>query len=483
MNIKHVIGMVAGIAIIGAFSLSAVSCGGKLEKKVADAINDDGAISSEDYLALSKLYAEQNEDNDTTGFYDLVAEVFMDQGYSQVTILGDAPVKNLPKMVRVYLDNTSSMEGYLNPKDKKVLTTDFTDIFTRGIGHSYAGENIEAVYVNKSGNSKDVALKTVGFSDFCSMLTAKSIPAGDAFTMNALLDSIVSTAATDTMHSSISFLVTDGILAGTNEEIKKDPNFSLNNAGELVRRISDAMRKANKNGYGAAIYPFSAKFDGIYYRYDNGKEKLSNTDRPFYMIVIGDKALVKDFAENRISNFSPLNNHSILLTDGCGTIIPRLCDDANSEEETADGVRTFKVTPSEGKVKKDGKARLEFWFPVDRFPSHMRDLGAIKKGMKITFDGQPLDTASYVLKGNKVAVPFVIETGSQPEAEVILSNSLPAWVDSISISNDSAIKENPLGTFLFREFVDGMVKGTYDMKAPEIAKSSFIVDWQSGKTD
>ncbi len=482
MNIKHIIGIVAGTFLVGALSISLGSCDNKIENKVSDAINDDGAISREDYLALSRIYAEENEDNDTTGFYDLVAGVFFDQGYEVVNILTEVPENKLPKKVRVYLDNTASMTGYITPNDKNVLTNNFTDVITRGIGQSYAGQNIEAFYVNKPEKSKAVTLNKVGFDEFCGKLTAKDIPAGDAFTMDSLLDAIVTACAQDTQHSSISFFVTDGILSGTNEEIKKDPNFNLNNAGELERRVSNAMRKANKNGYGAAIYPFSAKFDGTYYKYDNGKEILKNTDRPFYMIVIGDKALVKDFAENSVSNFSLLNNNSILLTDGCDTIIPRLSDDANSEEDTADGVRIFKVTPSESKVKKDGKATLEFWFPVDRFPSYMRHLGAIKKGMKITLDGQPLDTASYVLKGNKVTVPFVIETGSQPKAEVILSNALPSWVDSISISNDSAIKANPSGTFLFRVFVDGMVKGTYDMNASNIAKDTFIIDWQSGKT-
>lgn len=473
----------AGALLVAGVGLSVVSCGSSIEDKIEKAISNEGTLSVQDYDRLSQEYEKEN--GDTTGFYDTVVSVFDNAGYDLKGIRVSAEqAQELPRKVTVYLDNTSSMMGYMNPRNaKNTITTDFTDVFTRGIGVYYAGDSIDAVYVNKPVKGKGASLAHTTFDDMSSLLTSKKVIPGDAFTMDALLDSVIEESVNDAAHSNISFIITDGILSGTNGEIRGDRNFNRNNAGELNRRIMTAVKKASEKGYGAAIYKFNAAFDGDYYKYDNGKVALSGSIRPFYLIAIGERDLVKDFTTNGIKNFKPVENQSMIMISPVGSLIPVIdgasCENGE-EQENLDAV--IVVRPYADKVTKRG-ASLRMSFPLDRFPEYMRDLDALKNGLKIKLAGNEIPVDSYKMSGSSLVVPFKIEAGDQPVVEISLTDAMPAWIVETSTSDDSGIKTDSGKTFLLDEFAKGLKWGIYDMNTPDLGSVRIQLDWQSGETD
>ncbi len=479
MNIKPIIFATATL-------LMCTSCGDSIQDKIEKSIKDE-RLSIEDYDRLAEEFKKEN--GDTIGFYETVLGVFEYKEYSPAGIRFDAePEKVLPTKVTVYLDNTSSMMGYINPKSKDVITTDFTDVFTRGIGHYYSNDTIEAVYVNKPVKGKGASLARMPFDKMSSQLTSKQIVMGDAFTMDALLDSVITTATTDTIHKNIAFIVTDGILSGTNQEIARDRKFNINNKGELNRRIARAVGKAHVKNYGAAIYQFNANYDGDYYKYNNFTDTIKVDNRPFYLVAIGDRSLIEDFSNDGIKNFNPVDNHSMVMLSTVGSLIPTL-QGTDYETENGENGIVIKIRPYEDNVKDTKgvrKAKLHMSFPLVHFPEYMRELDALKTGLKITVDGEVLPTSSYEMKGKSLSVPFKVESGSETSVEIILTDAMPGWVVEISSVDDSAIKNDSLQqrqTFLFNEFVSGIKNGIYDLRTPDIGAARFQIDWKSGKTN
>ncbi len=481
MNIKPIIFATTAL-------LMCTSCGDSIQDKIEKSIKDE-RLSIKDYNRLAVEY--EKEKGDTTDFYKTVLGVFEYNGFSPAGIRFDAePAKVLPTKVTVYLDNTSSMMGYINPKSKDAITTDFTDVFTRGIGNYYANDNIDAVYVNKPVKGKGASLARMSFDEMSSQLTSKQIVMGDAFTMDALLDSVITTAATDTLHNNIAFIVTDGIPSGTNQEIARDRKFNINNKGELNRRIAKAVGKAHVEGYGAAIYQFNAIYDGDYYKYNNFIDPIKVDNRPFYLVAIGDRSLIEDFINDGIKNFKPVDNHSMVMLSSVGSLIPTLpLQDTDYETEDGENGIVIKIRPDEGNVKDIKgvrKANLHMSFPLDRFPEYMRELDALKTGLKITVDGEVLPIATYEVKGKSLSVPFKVESGSEPSVEITLTDAMPGWVVDITSDDDSAIKNDSLQqrqTFLFNEFVGGIKSGIYDLRTPDLGATHFQIDWKNGKTN
>lgn len=475
MKTYSAIGLVAAIAILLVFLLD--GCKTSFEKKVEESINyETEPPTLTDYDGIVELYVQ--EKGDTIGLYKAIYEIFIS---NELNPAGIPTAKGaLPKKIRVYLDNSASMMGYMVPASKDVMTNEFTKIFSSGIGEYYKGEDIVAFYVNKPQQSAGAELVEVPFEDMTSKLTHKSVPKGDAYTMDGLLEQIVETALADTVHAPLSFIITDGILSGTDKEIAADRKFNIQNKDELRRRINVAMSKASGKGYGVAIYPFQANFDGTYYTYSNGQVNLSNSKRPFYLIVFGDKNLVRDFSVNGIKNLEPLDGNSVLMIDSVGSLVPNI-GNAIVEEEVKEGdVTRLIIVPSQ---LQGNYAALKLNFPLERFPDYMRNLVSLQEGLKITLGERELDPSTYqILDSSILSVPCRIEMGDH-HVKVELESELPDWIETVSTDDDSNIKSALASTFLFEEFVEGLQRGIYNLKNNDLGSAEFILDWTSGKTE
>ena len=99
----------------------------------------------------------------------------------------------------------------------------------------------------------------------------------------------------------MSFFVTDGIMSGSDIEIKSDPQFNLRQSNTLknyVRLIFNGLKEKFNGNYAISVFAFKSNFicgsKYYYYTYKNDKIRKDFPDRPFYIFVFGQGDLVKD---------------------------------------------------------------------------------------------------------------------------------------------------------------------------------------------
>lgn len=275
--------------------------------------SEDGAsmyISEANFKELSEKYAaDQGDDGDTTGFYNALVEMLSDYGkLPDIQQPYVQPAK--PLSVAIYLDNTSSMAGYINaagPGGNAVAN------IINALSTKYNGMPIDAYYINK-----DNMLQASRPSDLTADLMNNKMSFKDAYTMYAFLDTIATKTKADTVYDRINFFVTDAIPSFPSPDIKKDREKNRAQAADLESRIAAAAGKLAGTGNGVSIYQFDGNFNGTYYDYRNNVDqngrpkktvKIDNQMRPFYVIAIGRASALQELAnladQGEVANFNP----------------------------------------------------------------------------------------------------------------------------------------------------------------------------------
>lgn len=431
-------------------------------------------ITSEDYANLREMYAESHktdEEADTTGFNAYLWSELEGLGYDPSTITVSIPVEatsapavNLPVQIAFYLDNSSSMKGYLNPGNGMTITG-FVDVIN-GIKSFYNNNEADsAFYVSAKG------LKGTDFNTFASTLTSKKTGYSDAFLLDEFLGKIATDAVNDTAHNRIAFFITDGIPSGTNAEIARDRNFNKNNRTTLENRISSAVNKASGKNYGASVYQFNANFDGDYYDFANGRKRISKGVRPFYVVVLGEQSLVKKFADNadsnNIRNFSPL--HSVHMISPAGELAP-IVSDLDTDASTAD---RFVISPDPALTK----TTVNLQFPFEQFPDYMRDEAALRNAFRVKMDGVDFPAERLIFQGNSLVIPVPMEIYSQKKVSIEVLNTLPGWIAETTTEDDADIMSQPDRTFFLDVLVNGLRDGVYRINTNNLANRTFTLDW------
>lgn len=91
--------------------------------------------------------------------------------------------------------------------------------------------------------------------------------------------------------SDINVLLTDGIMSGTDAQIKKEPEYNKQNGPGMASELSGLLAPyAGKRS--ALIVRYLSHFSGKYCYYDNSRKDI-NTMRPFFIIAVGDWAHIK----------------------------------------------------------------------------------------------------------------------------------------------------------------------------------------------
>lgn len=481
MNLLKPITVIGAIAVAGVSASLLIGCG-NTPRPTADEISDaistlpTGAVITEtSYADLREMYADSHktdEEADTTGFNAYLWGELEGLGYDPSTIsvlipaeATDAPAVNLPVQIAFYLDNSSSMKGYLNPGNGMTITG-FVDVIN-GIKSFYNNNEADsAFYVSAKG------LKGTDFNTFASTLTSKKTGYSDAFLLDEFLGKIATDAVNDTAHNRIAFFITDGIPSGTNAEIARDRNFNKNNRTTLENRISSAVNKASGKNYGASVYQFNANFDGDYYDFANGRKRISKGVRPFYVVVLGEQSLVKKFADNadsnNIRNFSPL--HSVHMISPAGELAPTVSD-LDTDASTAD---RFVIKPED---EEKTKTTVNLQFPFEQFPDYMRDEAALRSAFRVTMDGVDFPAERLIFQGNSVVIPVPMEINSQKKVDIDVLNTLPGWIAETTTDDDADIMSQTDRTFFLDVLVNGLRDGVYRINTNNLAHRTFTIDW------
>lgn len=249
------------IGILLFFVLGLVGCNNPVEK-VFD--KDWTSMSKEDKEALENYFKKQGYDN-PQDYWNLCA----DEGADTAGRINPwyLSVKAKPVKVKVYIDNSSSMEGYFNSLNSSPIIEVLSGI------QQFFGKmdnNIQGYYVDKQKNFANYSLDSL-IAD----LTIKKLRNyQDSYQLDQLIGRMVNDFKKDNKTKLISFLITDGIPSGSNEEINHSINRSFNKQSASALQYRIASKFYGTNSIAVSVYLFMSGFNGRYWYYNNKNNSL-----------------------------------------------------------------------------------------------------------------------------------------------------------------------------------------------------------------
>jgi hypothetical protein len=130
----------------------------------------------------------------------------------------------------------------------------------------------------------------------------KNLKYGGSSLLHNDLQSMVSRVS----DNNIIFFVTDGIMSGTDTNIKKDKQWTKMHAADLKLKVKEIF--SSHKDVAVSVYQFPAQFNGKYFCFDDSNV-LINAQRYFYVFAIGKKDAVLEFKNKNVGTdyFKPSN--------------------------------------------------------------------------------------------------------------------------------------------------------------------------------
>lgn len=284
-------------------SFSFQSCSNKTAKwekgftfQLDKAIND-GVVTESEYMVLKRFIdaAPENKINFLGHTFnkdnpDALADFLV----KEKGVTGDASaiknriIRNAPfSKLNIMLENSASMIGYTSAGNP-LFTAPVISLF------NCIDDSTEVVtgYVHAKGTD-DCEFQVVDANDFQKNLANGKIQTATSSPIDQILE-LIAESAND---STVTALVTDGIVSGTNQEILSTlpaRDWTIKNLPLIEQRIRNAAKILHDKGEHFVIYRFETDFKGDYYNYRNLKQNFgANIARPYFIILSGSEKNLK----------------------------------------------------------------------------------------------------------------------------------------------------------------------------------------------
>lgn len=231
------------------------------------------------FLALSSC----NDDSDKDGVPDNKDKCAKTPEHIKVDTNG-CPIQE-PKIseIKFYFDNSLSNAGYYNgaTQFKDIIS----DLVTKIEGEIKPIKQILFISDSITPYNSTTSDFVMGIGN-----TQADYPSKNGYPLNEMISQIVSNNKTN----DISFFVSDCILSYPSDEIRKNRNINKEKRSTLKTQIYSTFNILKHKNFATCIYAFNSKFTGNYYYYNDTPKQLNgNIDRPFYVLVIGNKQLLE----------------------------------------------------------------------------------------------------------------------------------------------------------------------------------------------
>lgn len=297
------------------------------------------------------------------------------------------------------------------------------------------------------------------------------------------LDQIFGLVADTANDSTVTALVTDGIVSGTNSEIlgtvpAKD--WTVKNLPLIEQRVRNAAKRISDKGGNFMLCRFETAFNGVYYDYKNYRHQFSSTFRPFFIILFGTE-------KNLRSMYSKLEKENgFKATDV-------MCSYEYDDIPAATtGIVSYVPVPGVAKPKVDvtpAKATVKFKKPVSlpfafkcrvvldknvpeayRTADFIKDNACLKYNdalsgtyvdkTEMIYDVQPVnDTPNVMDIFIQVPPDFVNGISGQRILNLNVPLAIDGWCDALSDSDDTVIDGGNRKTFHLDVLAQGLIKG------------------------
>lgn len=289
-----------------------------------------------------------------------------------------------PEECVIVFDASSSMRGYVDA----TVNGEFPGVIST---------------LNNAGNKSHAYLfdsvKTP-IDNFVSKIHNKRIKWADESDLFGMVSEILYSAAANTQNCYV--LVTDGIMSGTNAQIKADPSYNISKPAILEGKIDSIVKHMPSDKRISLLgVAFMAPFNGTYYKYNNDTVKLTNAPRPFYVLAAGGIEQINHMREA----LGSLNYEAMVQY---GVVYPM---NIKCNAKFAGGEYKFDKS-----VEDQG---LEFQLAIDKLPDFAKNIDYLNTNLEII----------KVRKGNKKTLTPAIGDGEGDYTIEINGNKATVTLD------------------------------------------------------
>lgn len=353
-------------------------------------------------------------------------------------------------------DQSGSMAGYVKSGD------------SRFVGVVSAFENLpEKVNIRFYGIKEDTIVNRKSFDE--------KLLNGDIQWSNEsnLIDMVKTMVKHIDGGDDVCFLVTDGILSGSNKEINESPEkkFNIIRREAMMNEVKTALSSSKDSTLSALVVRYKSSFNGTYSCYNNDTRKISKKDRPFFVFVIGKWSAVKYIEQELIARKEDKSSLSTSYMDiymlGDISFNTLQLKGAVGLEPSSTGLHILKDYSIHD--EKD----VEFTAEIDMLPDYMKDDDYFIKNasFQVKFGDKPavlleeqdyslaLETVSGVQRMRLKIKASKLRFGNDDCTLIFrLKNVKPNWIAQRSDDDDLDILTGMMKmekTFNLKYFVEG----------------------------
>lgn len=356
-----------------------------------------------------------------------------------------------PTTATLFIDASASMRGYLDSG-----ASEFPGVISAF--ENYADMTELWLYgkekIGKTTKAKDIV--SYPKNEFDEMLSKRSLPWAQESNLIAMINEMVNGKG------DISILVTDGILSGSDKQIRESPNrgYNIQQRETMIHELFKILQRKNKC---ALIVRYMSKFTGTYSCYDNSAVELKEQGRPFFVIVLGKweslKYLETSLKEQQVDKSSLATKYeNIYMIGDQLDKVDRVRFDVGNEENS-DGKRYIPYEYADSKIN--------FEISTNDLPDYMQTQAYWNQNFSIetTTRNQINEKAKSVkvdesLKKVHLAIAADQLDGGEDDFELTFSLKFkqPDWIVNHSSDDDKNIKneEQITKTFNLKYLVAGM---------------------------
>ncbi|WDF67684.1 hypothetical protein PQ465_15390 [Sphingobacterium oryzagri] len=370
----------------------------------------------------------------------------------------------IAEKVNVFIENSGSMDGYVNG------ITDYESVLSDIIveaNHYYGKQNLSVSFIT----DKPYPAKISNINSFFKSLDPKKAPFNVGAKSVSELNELFRLVLDSTAKNDISIFVSDCIYS-------LDKSSSTINALVFQQNLTKAvfLDKSKEFPVSAYLIQLFSSFTGTYYDHNNNKVKLKNESRPYYIWILGEESLLKQFLSKiKPKQYRGFGNSYFMTANHVDHVAFELLASTNklgrSRSHRQDKMTLEQVELVNNVFQFSFVANLSDYPDPDTF----LDKGAyeITPGFElVSVRPIPEKNQPALVKGNdwtKISDKgyshiFTVKTVMKNfpnDFHLAFVNKLPAWVSQYSTDDDSNMQNNKDKTFGLKYLVAG-VQSAYE---------------------
>ncbi len=453
------------------------------------ALSKDEAFSCEDLLEVQEFILENKEDRSFKGYVKnntvdslslnklLRKEIGLIE-FQKLSCDFDVTKKTKANRVYLYLENSGSMDGYVNG------ITDYEAALADLVVESqfyYGKDNLFVNFIN----SEIIPAQITDIDSFFRSLNPGDTPYNVGNKSISELNELFKNVLSKTEKEDISIFISDCIYS-------LDKSRSTLQGLVFQQSLTKAvfLEKSREFPLSAFVMQMTSSFTGKYFDKDNKVTLLNNEQRPYYIWILGEENIVKDFlSKHNPSKYRGYKNSYCFTNDLDSKIKFELLKSTGLEGRVSFNRRNNTVIDEI--LPKNGVFQFAFAVDFSGYPDQKSVLD--KSSYKITpgFElikiepippnNQPTvihhNDWNKIAKSNFTHVVTVRTTDPNFSSEFSLSfiNSLPKWIESSSLDDDADIKNNLEKTFGLKFLIQG-IHSAYEYKGINSPKIEFTLN-------